>query len=361
MAERLVYVEWLRVFLICSVVAHHAAQPYGPTGGAWPVDDPVSSDLLRPFFIVNAAYFMGFFFLISGYFLAASYDRKGGAAFVTSRLIRLGVPLVVFGVIVNGVVGWAIYGAGKEFVAFFVWEYVLGRTVEWGPLWFILHLLIYALLYAAWRGLGGPDVPRLPPPGHRTVLGYILMLGAVTFLVRQAYPIDVWIRIFGVVPVELAHLPQYLSLFVIGIAAGRGGWFTEIGPSLGLVWFPIGLVVFTCAVLLNAQAAQLSAWVDLRALWGVLEGFVCVGMILGLLTLFRRMLAAPGPWISALQGQVYGVYLIHVYVVVGLHFAFLAVGWQALTKFGVVTVLSIVLSFTLVAALQRIPVVRAVM
>ena len=62
----LYFVQWLRVFLISLVVAHHAGQPYGPTGGEWPVDDPVSSPWLGPFFALNAAFFMGFFFLLSG-------------------------------------------------------------------------------------------------------------------------------------------------------------------------------------------------------------------------------------------------------------------------------------------------------
>ncbi len=69
-AKRLYFVQWLRVFLISLVVAHHAAQPYGPTGGEWAVSDPASSDLLLPFFAINAAFFMGFFFLVSGYFVS---------------------------------------------------------------------------------------------------------------------------------------------------------------------------------------------------------------------------------------------------------------------------------------------------
>ena len=61
-AGRLYFVQWRRVFLVSLVVAHHAGQPYGPTGGEWPVDDPVSSPWLGAFFAFNAAFFMGFFF-----------------------------------------------------------------------------------------------------------------------------------------------------------------------------------------------------------------------------------------------------------------------------------------------------------
>jgi peptidoglycan/LPS O-acetylase OafA/YrhL len=69
---QLIYIQWLRVFLIVMVVAHHGAQPYGPTGGRWPVEDPTNLPWLLYVFATNAAFGMGFFFLISGYFVDRS-------------------------------------------------------------------------------------------------------------------------------------------------------------------------------------------------------------------------------------------------------------------------------------------------
>ena len=39
---RLYYADNLRVCLVMLVVAHHAAQAYGPTGGFWPIRNPES-------------------------------------------------------------------------------------------------------------------------------------------------------------------------------------------------------------------------------------------------------------------------------------------------------------------------------
>ncbi|MEM8808493.1 MAG: hypothetical protein AAGF01_20950 [Cyanobacteria bacterium P01_G01_bin.38] len=36
---RLTFIDNLRIMLTMLVVAHHAAQPYGPTGGEWPIFD----------------------------------------------------------------------------------------------------------------------------------------------------------------------------------------------------------------------------------------------------------------------------------------------------------------------------------
>jgi hypothetical protein len=55
----MVFVDVLRVAVIVMVIAHHAAQAYGPTGATWPVTDPHPSDWFRPFYTVNAAVGMG--------------------------------------------------------------------------------------------------------------------------------------------------------------------------------------------------------------------------------------------------------------------------------------------------------------
>ena len=99
---RLAYVDKLRVAFVMLVVAHHAAQAYGPTGGGWPVTNPTTSQFLKPFFDVNPMFFMGLFFLISGYFVPGAFDRKGAGAFLKTRLLRLGLPALVLGVFVMG-------------------------------------------------------------------------------------------------------------------------------------------------------------------------------------------------------------------------------------------------------------------
>ena len=66
---RLFGLDKLRVALTFLVIAHHAAQAYGPNGGGWPIFNDERSAVLGPFFSVNAAFFMGLFFLIAGYFV----------------------------------------------------------------------------------------------------------------------------------------------------------------------------------------------------------------------------------------------------------------------------------------------------
>ena len=45
-SSRLLFVDNLRVLLTILVVAHHAGQPYGPTGGMWLIFNPERADIL---------------------------------------------------------------------------------------------------------------------------------------------------------------------------------------------------------------------------------------------------------------------------------------------------------------------------
>jgi peptidoglycan/LPS O-acetylase OafA/YrhL len=83
---RLGYVDGLKVALTALVIAHHAGQAYGPTGGRWPIFEPERAGILGPFFAVNASFFMGLFFLISAYFLPQAFDRTGAQEFLKDRL-----------------------------------------------------------------------------------------------------------------------------------------------------------------------------------------------------------------------------------------------------------------------------------
>jgi glucans biosynthesis protein C len=326
--QRLIYLDSLKVLLTALVIAHHAGQPYGPTGGFWPIFDAQRAAILGPFFSVNAAFFMGLFFLISAYFLPQAADRKGIRQFLTDRAVRLGVPLVLVGV--------GLFGA-------------LGAPIA--HLWFVEHLLIYAVLYAVWRELRLPAV-RLPVPNSLAIAAYTLLLAAVTFVVRLEFPIDRWVDVFGVLRAEVGHLPQYASLFAIGLLAARGEWLERLPTRTGMVWLTIGLVAAALRYILPLHD---------DSLWCVWESVICVGMCVGLPVLFREY-AVQGSLLRWAAPNAYAAYVIHmVPVVVGLQFALANAPLDPFAKFSIVTWLGIPLSFVLAAALRRLPGVRRVL
>ena len=371
---QLVFVQWLRVILISFVVAHHAAQPYGPTGGEWPIDDPVSSNLLGVFFLFNSAFFMGFFFFLSGYFLSTSHDRKGSVAFLRDRIIRLGVPLVLVSLFLFGPITYLGSSSQDGFIDFLIFRYVGQWQVEMGPLWFIAQLLALNFLYVLWCGLpstqNSSERRVFSFPSNRTIFIYALSLGIVSMVVRYFYRQDYWVDMLGVIPAEVVHAPQYWSLFVIGIIAGRGEWLQKMPSSAWLKWLAFGLAAFVIAILTvpflqlfpqgllpDALTLGHKQW---GILWGLLESFICVGLIVGLSLFFRERFSTPNKWIERLDRNVFGVYIFHVFILVGLQGAILNIELSALAKFAVVTIVGLIISFLFTALIRLVPGVKRV-
>ena len=219
------------------MIIEHAAVTYGDLP-VWYYVEPATdrSGVVLDFLVIlNQTFFMGFFFLISGYFVPTSYDRKGGKAFLRDRLIRLGIPLVLFWVLLRPVLDTRFYAlvraeARANGAHLPYWSLYL-RTWNPGPMWFIEVLLLFCALYALVRRFrtrraAAPPLKAWParPPARIMVviLGYSLALAMVSSLWRMLVPYGQYWPIVGL-PTP-AYLPRYASLFVIGLMACRRGW-----------------------------------------------------------------------------------------------------------------------------------------
>jgi glucan biosynthesis protein C len=329
----------LKVFLILLVVLHHAGQPYGPTGGAWPIFHAERFRLLGPFFHVNASFFMGLFFLISAYFLPASFDRKGARRFLAERFRRLGIPALLFGFGLVPLVRH--FDEGKPWPDSFL-------PFEWAHLWFLAHLMVYALLYAGFRALTGPrrrEAER-PFPGHGRIALYVILLAAVDLVVRHWWPIDRWGR--WIVTAEVAHLPQYASLFLFGLAAANQRWLDRIPEDIGRTWLRIGVAAvvlrFAYSIVHIPFLGGGGLWVDI--VWNLWEAIECAGLCVGLIHLFQTRCNEAGALLRFLGRHAYAVYVLHVPVLVALQKAMEA------TSFGPLTL-------TLMTAAMAIPICLA--
>jgi len=79
------------------------------------------------------------------------------------------------------------------------------------------------------------------------------------------------------------------------------------------------------------------------------------------IALFRRFAVTRQPVFDSLSASAYGMYLIHYPVVVWLQFALLAVALSPIAKSAIVYVSVVALSWGMVVALRRIPVVARVL
>lgn len=149
---RLLFVDNLRILLISMVVIQHLSVTYGATGSWYyrdPATDPFTTTFLTYWNGPGQAAGMSFFFIIAGYFSVASYDRKGAAPFVRDRLLRLGIPLLLYDLLLDPLVVYLASGLNGSYWSFYGSYLFHVRTIANGPAWFIAVLLLFSILYAA--------------------------------------------------------------------------------------------------------------------------------------------------------------------------------------------------------------------
>lgn len=190
----------------------------------------------------------------------------------------------------------------------------------------------------------------------------------MTFVIRIQYPIDTWKGLLWIVPAEIGHLPQYASLFVIGVIAHHHDWFRKMPTQRGLIWLGIGL---GAAILRYGYTLARGHWFSIRLIadggwdwrslvWSTWEATICVGLCVGLLVFFRERVNGRGKWGRILSANAYVVYLIHILVIILVQFLVAPVSISPLLKFLFVTLVGIPLCFLIGHYVRKLPLVRLV-
>jgi fucose 4-O-acetylase-like acetyltransferase len=354
-SERLYFIDNVRVWIIMLVVAHHAGQSFGPTGGDWFIYNTERVRMLGSFFYVNASFMMGLLFLISGYFSVFSYDRKGAGQFLKDRLRRIGIPLLFFALVVNLGNSYSAAGTQLTFLQYVIRPHIWEWRSVYGHLWFLGHLLVYAFGYAIIRLIFSRDpsknAGKAPVPGHWGILIYVIALGIVTSLVRIRFPQDRWVVLM--VPWELAHVPQYLSLFVLGIFAFRHDWFRKLPDRTGMIWLGIGIAAAGSVYAISAlrlggflpSVTSTGGKVLYHFIHNIREAFIATGLSVGLLTWFRKRFNHQGKLIAAMSADSYFVYI----------------NMPAFIKFVLVTIFGVIISFLISHLVKMLPFTKRIL
>ena len=337
--SRSLYLDNLKLFLTVLVIFHHSGQAYTYGSGNWPYVMSNPDELLPNiwhFFNVNAAFFMGLFFFISGFFVPASYDRQGPATFIKKKLLRLGIPLVIMTILLSMVVG----------------------KYEVGHMWFVESLLVFCLLYAVIRLLFKPvQTGQRRSPGLLALAGAALVMGLGSHIIRQVSPQDNWIDLLGFIHIEPAHYLQYVMMFIAGVLAYRGKWLDTIKNSTGITCLSIALAL---TVLEYTRYGWW--WYDFVNRWyGFYDSIICITMNVGLLWLFSRFCNHTNRVLKWGAAQSYGAFVFHILILLGLQYTFDKVWMGNVGKFLFLGTLTCILSFGLTWLLRLIPGVKRVL
>ena len=372
-SSRTCFIDRLRVVLTALVIAHHTAITYGGAG-SWfyrEVTDAgrPSSLLLTLFCAVNQSFFMGMFFLLAGYLTPGSLQRKGLRRFLLDRGVRLGVPLLVFGLVL-GPTAVALGNIPKGQSVFASWGNLLDSgTFLLGPLWFSWALLLFALAWVLWSRTSPRTVlptsgTQAPMPSGPTWFLSAVLVGLAALGIRQWIPVGQ-----NVLGLQLGYFASYVFLFVLGCRASAGRWLERLSPEQARGWGFASLVTVPLlplgAVLSGAMEGEsvdfnggLSAASVFYALW---EPFVAWGIMAVLLVQFRLRLNVPSHRWKRWGEEAYGAFVIHAPMVVAMSVLIAPLPLHSLLKFLLVGVFGTALSFLLSRTLRSLPGVTRVL
>jgi len=368
-ASRLFFVDNIRVFLTILVLLHHFMIIYAHSGD-WIYTEgqpDFATDAIGNWFCsVNQAYFMGLFLLISAYFVPGSYDRKGARRFFKDRLIRLGIPLALYSWVINPLFVYTLFyrEISKPFLQFFLSDFFKTNSLlGGGPLWFVEVLLIFSLLYVLWRLL----IPYRPVdknkesafPGNWTIALFALLLGVAGFIVRLAFPIG---YTFKPLNLQFPFFAQYIVLFIVGLIAYRRNWLVNLPDKTARLWLWISiLIILLWPPLMIAVGAVendmplMGGWhwqAMVAALW---ESFLCVGMCISVVYIFRRRFNIRGKFADFLVPNAYTAYIIHTPVITYLAIWMRNITLYPLLKWLLFAPVALALCFGLSALIRKIP------
>jgi hypothetical protein len=352
---------------------HHFAITYGATGSWYYKEvegDTFTTLILTMFTATNQSFFMGFFFLISAYFTVLSFNRKPIHSFVKDRLIRLGIPLLLFYFIISPLTIylkiWLVNGTELSF-----FEYVMQyQGFGFGPMWFVETLIYFSIAYVfikvIFRKKSNVSVKQFSFPSQGIIIIAALIVSTVSFIVRLWFSLG---SELGNTGLQLPYFPQYIAMLIFGILFARYNWFDAITYKQGIKWFAFAqvltLIGFPVLFYLGTKSSGIEMFVGgwtwqaaSLAIWEQLVGF---SIIIGLIGIFKQKLNYQDTLAKKLSGAAYAVFIIHPFVIVTLS-AFLK-DWEIypVLKFIILTPIALFLCFAAGMLLKRTPLLNRIL
>ena len=363
-------IDRTRTFLTLVVLIHHAVIPYTHFGHT----DPKS--WIGFDFVVAAtdSFFMAMFFFLSGLFVWPGLGHKAPAIFLRDRLLRLGLPFAIAALTVIPIAYYAISLRLHPEIGFseFWWKTVTVGPWPSGPVWFVWVLLAFdltaSLAYRISSRLVDP-INRLSQRGFDQPAVFFLFLLAVTAAVYIPALLyfggNRWFE-FGPFSIQASRILLYAAYFFIGAGIGAAnfqhgvlgadgrlaksswGWIAATLVPYCLMW----VMIYIKHEILGNPSVQ-PQWY--QAIYSFFFVAFSAAILFAILAYFLRFKRAGWSILDPMQGDAYGMFLVHYPIALWLQYWLFDYDLPAVVKAAVGFVLTVALSWALTRALRQIP------
>jgi Acyltransferase family len=362
-------IDRARSFLTLVVLLHHAVIPYTHFGHT----DAKSWIGFDVVVLATDSFFMAMFFFLSGLFVWPSLTHKTPAVHLYDRLLRLGLPFAIAALTIIPIAYYAIELRQHPDVSFaaFWWKTVTVGPWPSGPIWFIWVLLAFDLiasqLYRLSPRLVDP-INRLSLQGYERPAKFFLVMLAVTACIyipgRVYFGPGRWFS-FGPFDVQAGRVLFYASYFLIGAGVGAANFDRGLLSAEGRLaksggtWAIVALIPYCLMwglIYVKREILGNPVWLPhwYEASYGLFFAAFSAAILFAIMGFF---LGSKRPWtlLDRMQGDAYGIFLVHYPIVLWLQYWLFDYDLPAIAKASVAFVLTVALSWAVTAALRKIP------
>lgn len=363
--SRIAYIDNLRSLMIILVVYIHTAVTYSGLGSWYYVENMSADKFSMVFFAFfqsfTQAYFMAFLFFFAGYFVPAAVMKKGAWGFLKERLLRLGVPLLLFIFLLHPLCVKMAY-PGINLAGYYRDGIRSLDILSWsGPLWFALTLLIFSVLFVVIKSL--LPIKKAVHFNIGIVMALIILITLLTFGIRLVYPMGT-----SVMNLQLCFFGAYIIMFLSGVLAYRSHIPENLNFKKGRLWLWISLGVgipVWLFVLIAGDAINDFSIVSGGMRWQAFgyafwESFFCVTFCIALIGIFKNRFNTQNALQKYIADNAFTVYVFHAPILIGVTICCKTVMIAPVLKFILCGTLAVILSFTLAVFIRKIPLMKRI-
>lgn len=373
MKEREYWIDYLRSFIILTVVMHHACLSYTTFAhfnkevyilSSHPMVDAqrwIGFDVIVYF---NDIFFMSLMFLVSGFFVISSLKRKGSRPFINDRFRRLFVPFIL-GVTVIALAAYYpsyIYSHDDRNIFKFIADFIMIEGWPPGPPWFLWVLFLFNLIFiwifpmvnVSLDRLGKALLSLMNKPVLLIIIWYILTW-ILYVPMRLLFGPEGWASI-GPFDFQISRFFLYFGYFVLGTIVGTIPFDKGLlsGQSAFMRRWPLFIVLSLSAFgLLLLIDAPLKRLVQTEAISGFSSNMIycsvfvasCVFSCAAYLTTAKVIFTRKSRFWDIITLNAFTIYLIHYVFIIWGQYILLNLAISVFIKFLIVTLSSVSISF----------------
>ncbi|MCO7223278.1 acyltransferase family protein [Pleionea sp. CnH1-48] len=367
--SRLDYLDAARAFALILGVVFHASLSFMPIFIGWAVMDISTSSAVPAFALTSHSFRLELFFLIAGFFSHMKFHKDKLRGFVSSRLVRIGIPFIVGWLLLRPLLvsGW-LMGAESMRGEVNIWNAAktgflslldLPKDLLVGThLWFLYYLLLISagvLLLHFFVGLHKPTKNALTRFSD-SVIEWICQSRLGFFVISVPIAACLWFMDhWGVDTPDKSLTPNipvlliYSGFFVFGWLLHRQKALMDHFAQLTSIKFIIGLVaVLSTLMLANFQTKPAHPQYLLIKASFMLSYAVMMWSLVSLtLGVFKHFMDRPSKVVRYIADSSYWLYLVHLPIVIWLQIAFAELALHWLIKLTGITTITLLVSLLL--------------